>query len=157
MSEQDSKNRAELRKLLGAMTKDEQDELLTRMEVLQSFADIPIHVFVHSPSSPDKRQEIRGRALKDHELIAYMNRLRAIRPELLTAKDPADVALLPEELEALHSLFDEYIELSTRLPRQFIRQLGDNRTRYQLFKGIMIASQPSVQDVELADKFRGKQ
>jgi hypothetical protein len=153
----EDKNKAELRKLLGAMTKDEQDELLTRMEVLQSFADVPIHIRVHSPVTPDKTVDIRGRSLKDAEMIQCMRDMAKIRPELVTAKDQTDVQLLPDEVEKLHDVFDHYIEVSTRLPVAFIKQLGDDRTRYQLFKGIMQASQPSQQDLENAKKFRVEQ
>lgn len=156
-SEIDIHNKAELRKLLGAMNKDEQDEMISVLGTLVSFADLPIHVRVHSPATPDKFAEIRGRQLKDHEIIRYMEKLGEIDKELLTAKDPNEVPLTPDQLRKLHELFDEYITLSTRIPREFLTALGNNRTRYQLFKGIMIGSQPSEEQREQSSKFREKQ
>jgi hypothetical protein len=153
----EAKNREELKKLLGAMQKDEAYQLLATMETLQQFSEIPIHIRVHSPTTPDKWVNIKGRPLKDFEMVEYLRKLGQIRMELITAKNPVDVALTPDELERMHNLFDEYITLSTGLPKEFLTTLGDNRTRYQLFKGIMIASQPSEQDLENIKKFRGDQ
>jgi hypothetical protein len=148
------RNPDELKKLVGAMKTDSQDRMLASLTTLQHFADIPLKITVRNPATPDKGVEIIGRPLRDREIIEYWRKLAAINQRLAVAQDPSEVQLTPEELEKVQALFDEYIQLSTGIPTDFLKDLGDSRIRHQLFRGIMIGSQPKVSDVEASKKFR---
>lgn len=143
--------------LFKAMGEDEAKEKGVILSTLKAFSEIPIRVRVHSPADPDHAVEVTGRALKDFEIIDYMQQLSSIDKRLLIADSPDAVALEPTQLAALHVLFDKYITISTGIPGDFLKKLGDNRIRYQLFRGIMIGSNPSKEDMEAAKKFRADQ
>jgi len=136
------------KKLLAAMQKDEK---LISEEILRltAMARRPIKVRV---VCGDQETVIEGRRLKDSEVLSYLNEQAKINSMLAT--DPEHAALTPDESQQLNDLTDQYIEMTTGIPIESLKEIGSIRIRNAIMVGILKASGVDYKELEEIRKFR---
>ncbi len=150
-----SENKDAEAKLLRAISQDEA-ELRAVMETLTTYSTKRLRIRVHDPADPGQGIEVSGRPLKDFERRLFFERASKIDPKLVSGTvDLKELQLNSNQQEQLTALMDEYISLSTKLPQKFLTELGDDRIRRTLFKGIMQGSSLTKEELAEIEKFRG--
>ena len=136
------------KKLLAAMQKDEK-LISEEIQKLTAMARRPIKVRV---VCGDQETVIEGRRLKDNEVLSYLNEQAKINPMLAT--DPEHAALTPDESQQLNDLTDQYIEMTTGIPIESLKEIGSIRIRNAIMVGILKASGVDYKELEEIRKFR---
>ena len=136
------------KKLLAAMQKDEK-LISEEIQKLTAMARRPIKVRV---VCGDQETVIEGRRLKDSEVLSYLNEQAKINPMLAT--DPEHAALTPDESQQLNDLTDQYIEMTTGIPIESLKEIGSIRIRNAIMVGILKASGVDYKELEEIRKFR---
>ena len=136
------------KKLLAAMQKDEK-LISEEIQKLTAMARRPIKVRV---VCGDQETVIEGRRLKDSEVLSYLNEQAKINPMLAT--DPEHAALTPDESQQLNDLTDQYIEMTTGIPVDSLKEIGSIRIRNAIMVGILKASGVDYKELEEIRKFR---
>ena len=129
----------------------QKDEKLISEEILRltAMARRPIKVRV---VCGDQETVIEGRRLKDSEVLSYLNEQAKINPMLAT--DPEHAALTPDESQQLNDLTDQYIEMTTGIPVDSLKEIGSIRIRNAIMVGILKASGVDYKELEEIRKFR---
>jgi len=91
---------------------------------------------------------IPGRRLKDVEVTQLKKRLNIVSPKILQGKS---LEVTPEEEAQGRMVIDEYIELSTHIPKEKLKELGSDKIRLSLLLAILEES--SLTEIDLM-KFR---
>ena len=136
------------KKLLAAMQKDEK-LISEEIQKLTAMARRPIKVRV---VCGDQETVIEGRRLKDSEVLSYLNEQAKINSMLAT--DPEHAALTPDESQQLNDLTDQYIEMTTGIPIESLKEIGSIRIRNAIMVGILKASGVDYKELEEIRKFR---
>jgi len=92
--------------------------------------------------------KIPGRRFKDVEVTQLKKRLNKINPGILQGKSSE---VTPEQEETARGVIDEYIELSTHIPKEKLAEIGSDKIRLSLLLTILEDSTLTENDL---NKFR---
>lgn len=140
---------AEEEKLLRAVEKD-QASIDREIAGLMSLKR-PLKIILKEGSA---ETVIMARRLKGSELMTLRKELGAISAQLIQGHE--NVALTTEQSDKLVDLMDRYIQITTGIPSERMKEeVDDERIRQKLFIEIVSKSSLKPTEVEALLKFRG--